>query len=41
MARCTSLDMDSGSPVQEVAYIIENHSGICTLPSTVSCQAWT
>ncbi len=32
--RCASPDMDPGSAVQEVVYVIENHSATWTLPST-------
>ncbi|MCX6097889.1 MAG: hypothetical protein NTZ77_05360, partial [Caldiserica bacterium] len=32
--RCVSPDMDPGSPVQELVYVVENHSATWTLPST-------
>lgn len=32
--RCVSPDMDPGSPVQEVVYVIENHSAMWRPPST-------
>jgi len=31
--RCVSPDMDPGSPIQEVTYVIESHSAIWTPPS--------
>jgi hypothetical protein len=32
--RCASPDMDPGSPIQEMVYVIENHSASWTLPTT-------
>lgn len=33
--RCVSRDMDPGSPIQEMVYVIENHSASWTLPTAV------
>jgi len=32
--RCVSPDMDPGSPVREMVYVVENHSATWTVPAT-------